>query len=299
MRNRAGATDVLLTATVLIWALNLTVTKYVLSHGFAPLAYSSIRYALAAALFAGITVTVERSLAVHGRHALRLIALASLLLWVNQISFVYSLKLTTATTTAIVLGTIPVFTALFSYLAGVERVSTRFWVAALVSFGGVALVALGSGGELSADLGGVLLGLVTAVTWSAYSVTIAPLMRRYSPYRISAILLLAVWIGLFALGSKQVADEDFGSFGGLVWGGLVYSVLGPLVLTNVLWFTAIRRVGPARATLFTNLQPFAAAVFALLLLSEAITSLQIAGGVAIACGILLARGRPTLAAPVE
>lgn len=40
----------MLAATVVIWALNFTVTRYVLNHGFHPLAYSVVRYGLAATL---------------------------------------------------------------------------------------------------------------------------------------------------------------------------------------------------------------------------------------------------------
>ena len=47
----------------------------------------------------------------------------------------------------------------------------------------------------------------------------------------------------------------------------------------------------AWATLAANLQPFVAAVFAVILLDERITAMQIAGGALIAAGILLARRR--------
>jgi drug/metabolite transporter (DMT)-like permease len=76
-----------------------------------------------------------------------------------------------------------------------------------------------------------------------------------------------------------------------VWIGFAFAVIGPLVLTNLLWFTAIDRVGPSRASLFANLQPFFAAVVALVLLDESITAVQIVGGVAIAAGIVLASRR--------
>jgi drug/metabolite transporter (DMT)-like permease len=46
-------------------------------------------------------------------------------------------------------------------------------------------------------------------------------------------------------------------------------------------------VGPSRAAIYTNLQPFLGAVFALLILSESMTSLQVAGGLLIAVGIML------------
>jgi len=61
------------------------------------------------------------------------------------------------------------------------------------------------------------------------------------------------------------------------------------VLTNILWFRAVDRVGPSRATLVANLQPFIAAVIALVLLSETMTWIQVLGGLLIGGGILLAR----------
>ena len=72
---------------------------------------------------------------------------------------------------------------------------------------------------------------------------------------------------------------------------MVYAILGPLVLTNILWFRSIHRIGANRATLATNLQPFVAAVLAVVLLSEPLSWLQIAGGVLIALGILVVRRR--------
>jgi len=76
-----------------------------------------------------------------------------------------------------------------------------------------------------------------------------------------------------------------------VWLSFLYAVVGPLVITNLLWFSAIDRVGPSRASLFANLQPFLAAVIALLLLHENLTGLQFAGGLLIAAGIVFSRGR--------
>jgi drug/metabolite transporter (DMT)-like permease len=76
-------------------------------------------------------------------------------------------------------------------------------------------------------------------------------------------------------------------------------VLGPLVLTNLLWFTAIDEVGPSRASLFANLQPFLAAIVALVLLDERLTAVQVVGGLAIAAGIVLARERRPPLGPAE
>jgi drug/metabolite transporter (DMT)-like permease len=295
---RRPTADLMLLATVSLWALNFTVSKYILDHGFHPLAYSSTRYACAALLFAGITFSWEGSLRI-GLRDLPITIFCTAVLFANQLSFVYALRFTTATTVALIFGTLPIFTALFARGSGVEHLPLRFWIAAGLSFAGVALVAIGSGGNLSSNLKGDMLALAGSATWAAYSVAIGPLMRRYSPFRLSAVFLLAVTVALLVAGSQQLADQSF-HFGALVWIGFAFAVFGPLVITNLLWFTAINRVGPSRAALFANLQPFLAALVALALLSEPITTVQIVGGVAIAGGILLASRRgPVPIAPAE
>lgn len=292
-----AAAYAMLLATVLIWAFNFTVTKYVLTHGFQPLAYSTLRYGAAAVIFSTVTYRLERTLSFNRRDLPLLLAAAALGVWLNQVAFTYALTYTTASTAAIVMGTLPIFTALIAWAVRMERLTAGFLLAGAVSFGGVSLVALGSGNNLSADLRGILLTLLTAATWAAYSVAIAPLMQRYSPFRISAIVLVAGWLPLLATGLVQVVHQDY-SLEPLVWACLAFAILGPLVLTNVLWFTAISRVGPSRATLMTNLQPFLAAIFALVILSEQITALQVAGGIAIGLGIVLARRRAPVAGAV-
>ena len=283
----------MLLVTVTIWAFGFTVTKYALDNGFKPLAFSSARFALAGMLFALITYGRERTFTLARRHLLLLLGAAFVGIYLNQVAFVYAIDLTTASTTALIFGTLPVLTALFAFALGVERLARRFWVAAALSFAGVALVAVGGGGGVSASLTGNLLAFVGAATWGLYSVAIVPLMRHYSPYRISAVALLAGAVPLALTGLPQLLDQDW-DLSGLVWAGFVFAVLGPLVVTNVLWFTAIDRVGPSRATLVTNLQPFLAAVFAVVLLSETITAVQFAGGAAIALSLLLARRRPAV-----
>ena len=285
----------MLLVTVVLWALNLTVTRYILQHGFEPLAYATVRYALAAAIFVAIAVVAERSLRLERRDR-RLVLIAALAVLLNQFAFVYALDTTSASTVALLLGATPAMTALIGLALGFERMSSRFWIATLVSFAGVGLVAVGSGSGVSAGWGGIVLGLITAATWAVYAIAVAPLMSRYSASRISAVVLSIAWVGIAIAGARQTADQDYG-VGWEVWALLLFATLGPLVLTNVLWFKALHGIGASRATLIANLQPFVAAIFAVVLLSERITPLQVLGGVLIGGGILLARRRQPKAVP--
>jgi drug/metabolite transporter (DMT)-like permease len=286
--------ELMLLTVILLWALNLSVTKYILEHGLEPLSYATVRYALAAAIFVALTLLAERTLRIERRHA-GVLLLAAAILWVNQVCFVLALDAATASTIGLVIGTIPIFAALFGVALGRERLRARFWAATAISAVGVSLVAVGSGGDVEGGYRGILLGLATAATWAAYSVAVTPLMRTYSPSHVSAVVIGGAWVLVAIVGLPTTTSQDW-DVGWEIWVLLVLATLGPLVLTNILWFRVLHRIGPARATLAANLQPFVAAVLAVVILSEPLGLAQIAGGALIAGGIAVARRR---AAPAQ
>jgi drug/metabolite transporter (DMT)-like permease len=296
---RIHPVDAMLLGTVLLWALNVTVTRYVLTHGWSPLAYASIRYFCATVLFWAFTYHRERSFRIE-RRDLKLVLLAASMIFVNQLCFVYGLKFAQASTVALLLGATPIFIGLIALVLRLEHLSRAFWLGAAVTLAGVALIAASGSGGFSSGLKGDLLAIGTSLTWACYTVAIAPLMRRYSPFRISALVLATGWVPLALTGIPQIAHQQF-DFGWKAWLGFGYAVVGPLFLTNILWFTAIDRVGASRASLFANLQPFISVFFALVLLSETLHSLEIAGGGLIVAGIALERiwHRPAVVAPGE
>jgi len=277
----------MLLGAVLLWALNVTVTKYMLEHGWLPLAYGAIRYFAAIAIFWIYTWWRERSFRI-AREDWRYVGIAAATIFVNQVCFVYSLEFAHASTVSLLFGTCPMFVGLISIIFLRAHLERSFWVGAALTFAGVALIAVGAGGGLVSGWKGDLLAIMLAITWAAYTVAIAPLMRRYSPYRISAVVLAIGWAPLALVSIPQIARQDF-SFSGAVWLGFVYAVIGPLFLTNILWFTAVDRVGAARASIFDNMQPFFGVLFALLILSESIHGLEIAGGLLIFAGIAYER----------
>ena len=287
----------MLLTTIGLWSLNLTVSRYILTHDFEPLAYASVRYGLAVAVFVVLALAIEGSLRLQQRD-LWLVGGAAAFVYVNQIGFVYALQKSSASVLGLILGATPIFAALAGLVLRTESLSRRFWAGALLSFSGVALVALGSGGELSGNLGGVLLGVLTAATWAGYSMLVTPLMGRYSATRISALVLFGAWVPLVLTALPQLERQDW-HLGWEVWTLLVFATLGPLVLTNELWFRSLDRIGPARATLAANLQPFVAAAIAVVLLSESLGALELAGGALIASGIVVARRRRASTPPGE
>lgn len=286
----------LLLATVVFWSFNFTALRYAITHGFEPLAYAPLRWLLAGVALALLARLRKHSLRI-GRRDLAIVGAASIVgIVINQVAFVYSLRLSSAATVALVFGTLPIFVSITAQLTGIERLSGRHWLATVTSFTGVVLVAAGAPGGLSANAGGIALALVTTSTFAIYSVAIAPTVRRNSPLAVNAISALIGGCLLGVVSATVLVDESWQAIDGLSWAALLYSALISIVLGNLFWFTAIDRVGPGRASLFANIQPFLGALFAVLVLSERLGAGQLLGGCVIAMGIALG-GRPRFAAP--
>jgi drug/metabolite transporter (DMT)-like permease len=289
----------LLLGTVLLWAFNFSAVRYGVTHAIDPMVYVALRWLLAGLALAAVALFRGTSLRL-GRRSLVVIALASIAgVVVNQIAFSYSIRLASASAVALIFGTLPIFVSIMSQFVGHEHLRRRHWAAVGVSFAGVALVAAGSSSGLGAGVGGILLALATTFSFAVYSVAIVPPLRHHSPLAVTttSCLIGGFLLGLIAL--PWLASEDWSAPPALAWSALLYSALGSVVIGNVLWFIAIERVGASRSALYTNLQPFLGAVFAVFVLSEHLDVLQLAGGLVIASGIVLA-GRVKLSPqPVE
>ena len=287
--SRASA-ELILIVTVLLWSGSYTATRYAVTHGFEPVAYSAVRFAIGSLIFVSVVLWREGSLRIARRDLAYLAPAVVIGVVVNQVAFNYSVSLTDAAVVALVFGTLPIFASILASRLGWEQLTTRHWVATAVSFAGVALVALGVGGQLSADLGGVLLALVASATFATYSVYVVRLMQRYSMYRVTAVVILAGAIPLLLIASPQIAGMDWAGLEPLAWGAFAYIVF-MFVTTTYLWCIALERLGASHATLWANLQPFLGALVAVIILSEGLGVFQVAGGIVIAISIVISRSR--------
>ena len=176
---RPSTVELMLSTTIGLWALNLTVSRYILTHGFQPLAYAH-RPLRARRARLRVADARRRAVAPLLPPRPRARRRGGRVVYVNQIAFVYALETTSASVLGLILGATPIFAA----LAGLALRTESAPVALLG--GGAALVPRRRarrarlGRRAPGDLGGVLLGVLTAATWAGYSMLVTPLMRRYS-----------------------------------------------------------------------------------------------------------------------
>jgi O-acetylserine/cysteine efflux transporter len=282
--------DALLSMCVVSWGLNFTATKYAQEHGFTPLTFAAPRLTLASALLMAIALRRERSLHVERPDLRRLLLIAGVVVFGNQLTFAFSFHFASAAVVSLLFGTMPVIAILISAALGLERIGSRQCLAAAVSFAGVGLVAAGARGGTHSSAVGIILGLASPTAFVIYSMGLAPLVRRYGTYRINALSCLIAVVPLIAVSIPSMLALQWSHVTGLAWLCLLFSGVA-FALPNLLWFTAVDRVGTARASLWANVQPFAGTIFAVLILSEQISPLTFVGGAVLAVGIVLARVR--------
>jgi drug/metabolite transporter (DMT)-like permease len=275
---------------VTLWGLNYSVVKFGLSE-IAPLAFPVFRFGVGGIVLLVVLRLREGSVGVR-REDLPLLGLVGLFgITLSQISFVFALTNTSASNTALLGATAPIMTALLAALVGLERSGRRYWMAVFIGLVGVVLIVVGgtSGTKLGSSLLGDGLALGNAFVSSASALPIRPLLRRYSAHRILTYEMLIGTAILVPFAIPGLLAQDYARVTLAGWGSLGYAVVFSGIATNLLYFTAIGRVGPSRAAVYQYLQSFLAVLFAVILLGEHITLVQVLGGVVVVGSIIFGR----------
>jgi drug/metabolite transporter (DMT)-like permease len=76
------------------------------------------------------------------------------------------------------------------------------------------------------------------------------------------------------------------------WIVIVYSALFALCISYTIWYAAVREIGSARTSVYSNLVPLVAMATAALLLGEPLGIRKILGAAAVLVGVALTRVRP-------
>ena len=221
---RVSSVDLMLLGTVLLWSLNITLTKYVFDHGFQPLAYGTIRYFAAISLFWCFTLAREHTLRIRlSDGKLVLIAAAADLHEPDRLPLQHRQELGGHGRAD------PRHNAdLCRDPRDDDRV--RAAVAKILARGrdlvrGRRLRGVGQRRLLDQHFRGCTGALRRRSPGPATSSTIAPLVRRYSPFRVSALVLAIGWVPQAITGARQISDQSF-HFNTWTWVGFGYAVIG-------------------------------------------------------------------------
>ncbi|WP_374465929.1 DMT family transporter [Ferrovibrio sp.] len=228
-----------------------------------------------------------KSMDAPGLPPLALILIPGLLFAGDLFFWHLSIQYTTVANATLLSNFAPVIVTLGAWLVLREKITPSFLVALLVSICG-ALMLVGASFQLGGDyVFGDLLAFTTAIFYGAYMIAVAKLRGRHSTQQlmlwsslVSGLALLPmVWV--MGEGLLPPTLTGWATLFGLAW---ISHALGQSLIAY-----ALGHLPASFSSLVVLIQPVAAAFFGWLWLGEGLQPLQIAGGIVVLGGILLAR----------
>ncbi|MBA3885011.1 MAG: EamA family transporter [Acidobacteria bacterium] len=317
-------TDALLFLMALIWGTNYSVVKYAFAE-IDPQAFNAIRMVIASAVFLGIIFGVRPRVqgqrrasspsvppapgaadifhtpaSVTRRDWLVLAGLGVVGHFFYQYCFISGVAQTSVANSSLMLAATPVVIALLSAALGQERISRLHWLGAALSMLGIYIV-IGQGISLgSGTLRGDLLMFLAVCCWAIYTLGAGPLMRRHSPVGVTGLSMAIGTLIYVPLTLPQLRMVNWSAVSPLTWIALVYSALFAICVAYTIWYMAVREIGSARTSIYSNLVPVVAMMSGIVFLDEPLSAGKLAGAAAVLLGVALTRvGRTKAALPAE
>jgi len=195
----------------------------------------------------------------------------------------WSIVLTSVANSTLLANLAPIFVTLAAWLLFRQQLSTKFLAGLATALTGM-VVLIGGDFTLSGkELIGDALGVVTAMFYAGYQLTVTRLRARVATSTIMA------WSGLFTVivllpiallsGERMLPVTDIG------WIKLIGLALISQVAGQSLIAYAMAHLPATFSSVGLLLQPVMAAVFAWILLGEAVSALQLVGGITVLIGI--------------
>lgn len=272
-------------AASLLWAVGAALARRLFDAGVTPVELTEARAAIAAA---GLALAGGARRSATPLPAAKLAAFGVAIATVTATYYEAIARIPVAVA-IVVQYTAPALVVLYAAVAARRRPDGPVVAAVALAVAGVALVSglPGAGGSL--DGAGLAFAGVSAVTFAAYTVLAVDAARAYGPvgamFRAFGIATL-FWIAVQATrGWPGALFEP-----SLVPRVVAVAVAGTLV-PFLLFVWGAQRLAAERASVAATLEPVFAALVAWLWLGQALTALQVAGGVLIVAAVVALQAR--------
>ncbi|MBI3481296.1 MAG: DMT family transporter [Nitrosomonadales bacterium] len=250
--------------------------------------------AIVAAVLAGIALALARAPRPFGMQWLRLTGVAIGVVIGFPVLSTWAMTTVPAAHGAVVVGLLPLATALFGAWLGGERPRPLFWASTLAGGITIAIFSLssGSGSFHTGDL--LLLGAVIAAGFG-YAEG-ARLSRELGAWQtISWALVISAPLLIYPV--VKTMPQDIAAVGWQSWCGFSYVGVVSMFLAFVVWYKGLALGGIAHIGQLQLLQPFLTIAAAAMLLHEQVSWLEVlAALIVIACVLI---GRRAGATPIK
>jgi drug/metabolite transporter (DMT)-like permease len=208
-----------------------------------------------------------------------------------QFFFIGGLARTSVASSSLMLAATPVVIALVSAALGFDRIGPLHWLGAAISVLGIYLVVASGVAFGGSELTGDLMMFAAVCCWATYTLGARAVMVRHSPLAVTGLSMAVGTLVYVPLLWPRLHAVAWTTLGAGTWAALVYSALFALCVAYTIWYAAVRQIGNARTSVYSNLIPIVAMLTATVTLGEPLGWQKIAGAAAVLAGVALTRVR--------
>ena len=258
--------------------------KQAFAAGITPAELLSTRFAIASLiLWSFVLLTRPHILSLDKRQILACAILGIFGYALFTSLYFEALVFLSASLTVLLLYTFPVIVTIGAWILFKERISSAQILALPIVMLGLILLLRGDTNVIAWQ--GVVLGLLSAVCYSAYVLASSRLLHSTNP--LAAGLLIMTFAALTMIFRSPPDISRLVNYNASAWIAILGLALVSTILAMILFLKGLEKLTNAEASMLSTIEPLTATILATIVLGETLSPLQIAGG-AFVLGALLA-----------
>ncbi|MDQ4120722.1 MAG: DMT family transporter [Acidobacteriota bacterium] len=249
--------------------------KQAFAAGITPGELLSLRFAIASLILWSFVLLTRPHILSLNKWQILTCAILGIFGYALFTSFYFeALVFLSASLAVLLLYTFPVIVTIGAWILFKERISLAQILALPIVMLG--LVLLLSGGTNVIAWQGVVLGLLSAIFYSAYVLASSRLLR--STNALAAGLYIMTFAALIMIFRSPPDVSRLVSYNASAWIAILGLALVSTVLAMILFLKGLEKLTNAEASMLSTIEPLTATILAAIVLGETLSPLQIAGG---------------------
>lgn len=269
-----------------IYGINYVVAKGIMPAYLQPRMIILLRVVVAALIFWAVAAIFPKEKV--ARKDLLLLALCGLFgVAINQIFFFEGLNLTTPINASIIMVGTPILVMVFSHFILKDKITSRKMLGIVLGFTGAAFLIL-SHGQLSFASGtftGNIFVLINASSYGLFLVLVKPLMSKYHPLTVMKWVFAFGMVYVIPVSVSLISKTDFAAIPFNIWMSIAYVILFTTIIAYFLNNYSLTRISPTANSSYIYLQPFLAALVAMLAGKDRLTWREVVASALIFTGV--------------
>lgn len=278
-----------LLSTAILLGTNPVAVKYAVGY-IPPLPFAALRFVLAGlVLWAILRLLDSKKRRVKRKDFWALAGVGAIGVALNNVAFTFGVSMTSASNSALIVATAPLWGMLLGFVLGLERPKLQGLVGVGLALLGVGVIVYRGLGASGTSLTGDLLVMGAAACWGSYAVLSLPLLRRYSPLVVATYTMLFGGLAVLPLASLSFLRTDWGAVSAEGWAAAGYSALLVAAFGFTSWQRGVARIGANRMLVYQYVVTLVGVFAGVMLFDEGFGIDKALGAAILLGGVYLAR----------